>query len=176
MKRIALGLVASLALAVPAQADPKEDAGYIVSQMMTQENLSGAILSQQPLIRGALQNQYAQMGIEISDMDLFMKIFMEEFLGSFTAAVQSDMIDLHLEQFTPEELADYAAFLKTPTGQKLAQNQPVLMQRGSEIGQYHGQMTGQSIGPKLAERLKEEGVVVTRDKSMMDRLLNILSK
>lgn len=176
MNRIALGFIASLTLAAPAFADPREDAGYIVSQTMTEENLSGAIIAQQPLIRGALQNQYAQMGIEISDMDLFMKIFMEEFLGAFTIAVHSDMTDLHLELFTPEELADYAAFLKTPTGQKLARTQPALMQRGAEIGQYHGQMTGQSIGPNLAERLKEEGVNVTRDKSMMDRLLNILSK
>ena len=49
-------------------------------------------------------------------------------------AVKDELIDLQVKEFTEEELKEIAAFYRSPTGKKFIEKQPLMMQKGAEIG------------------------------------------
>ena len=64
---------------------------------------------------------------------------MEMFFAKYMSwdALEDDFIELYVAEFTEKELKQLTKFYKTPVGKKSVSKLPVLMQRGSEIGQKH---------------------------------------
>ena len=49
-------------------------------------------------------------------------------------SIKEELIDLHVKEFSEAELKEIAAFYRTPTGKKFIEKQPVMMQKGAEMG------------------------------------------
>lgn len=113
-----------------AQADPKDDAEYIVGQTVTRAMFQGAISAQRPLIVGALENELRSAGLTLPDPDRFFDLFMAEFMEEFLVAMQEQTASLYLENFSEQQLADIADFYRTDSGQALISATPVLMIEG----------------------------------------------
>jgi uncharacterized protein len=65
-----------------------------------------------------------------------VKDVMKKFLTKHLSyeALKDDLIDLQVKEFTEAELKEIAAFYRTPTGKKFIEKQPVMMQKGAELG------------------------------------------
>ena len=172
--RLSVVAAAAICLAFAALATPEEDAAYIVEQTVTEELFQAAINAQKPLITGAILNDLTNGGIEISDVDRFIDIFVEEFLDEFTDTMRSETLQVYLDSFSAEELESIAAFYATDAGQALIAQTPMLMQEGARMGQVAGSQAGLNAADRVATRLEAEGVTLTTDPSMMDGLLDAL--
>jgi hypothetical protein len=147
----------------PLAADPNEDAKYIVSQTVSEEIFAGALKAMTPLIANSLIGQLQQRNITVNDAEALTKIIGEEFLVGFTQGMQKEAIPFYLKNFTPEQLADLTTFYKTETGQALIHKTPELMQFGTDAGQKVGRIATQNVMPRIEQRLKDEGVIISKD-------------
>lgn len=170
LKATALALV----LATSAHADAQADADYIVSQTMTKEMFEGAIAAQRSMIVSAIQNDLRAQGITLPDPDRFFDLFLEEFIGEFTDSMRDQSASIYLDRFSADELADIAAFYRTPSGQSLVAASPDLMMAGAQMGQQAGMQAGMNAATRLADRIEKEGLVIVDDPGLMNRLLNAL--
>ena len=173
MRRFALSAALVLS-ATTSFADPKEDATFIVQQTLTENMFAAAIFAQKDLIASALLNDLGAQGITLSDPDRFVEILVEEFLAEFTETMQAGTVDVYLNRFTPQQLSELAAFYRSDTGQALLAATPELMQTGATMGSEAGRRAGLNAGPRVAERLKNENVVLTADPTLMQRLIDAL--
>ncbi len=173
-RSLALGFAIILFATFPTMADPQKDADYIVEQTVTRAMFEGAILSMRPVLISAITNDLRQKNIEVSDMEGFFDIFVEEFIDEFTAGMRSETANLYLELFSPEELADLAEFYKSPTGQKLVEKTPILMQASAQLGAKVGERAGENAGKRVAKRLEQEGIVLNNDKSLTQKIIDAL--
>lgn len=175
MKPIILACAIALScLCAPAQAGPKDDAKYIVSQVVTREIFEGALLAQKPILIGAIQNELRAKKITLLNPDRFFDLLMEEFLDEFIRSMQDQSASIYLESFSEQQLADIAEFLKTESGQAYISATPTLMAKGAEMGQRAGRKAGANAGKRLAARIKSEGLIVVDDHSLLSRLLDAL--
>lgn len=164
----------TLAIGSPAIADPQADADYIVSQTVTREIFEGAFAALGPVITSAVQNDLRAQGISLPDPDRFMELFLSEFIDEFTEIMQAESAALYLDLFTEEELAGIAAFYATDAGQAFVAATPELMQQSAVLGESAGMRAGVSAGPRLADRIENEGLVVVDDPSLTQRILDAL--
>lgn len=160
--------------AAPLHADPQSDADYIVSQTVTKEIFEGALSAQRPLIIGAMENNLRAQNITLTDPERFFDLVMSEFIDEFTDAMQEQSADIYLRNFSADDLAEIAAFMKTDAGQAFTQATPVLMMEGARLGQIAGQRAGQNAGRRVADVIEAEGLIVVEDASVLDRLLDTL--
>ncbi len=158
-----LVLASGLMLATPVKADPRSDAEAIVSQLVTQEMIDVSVAAIQPLFRQALmgdlsKGEAAQM--TPAAREKIISLFLDELRVRFLASLRGEMVRIYMEELRPNELADFKAFLATPSGKAFASKQPALVRRGSQAGE----MAGRSIGPlaaqSIGQRLKAEGGIL----------------
>ena len=174
---ILCALLLSTALtAAPARADPVDDARAIIAATVTDEAMSGVLAAMGPVIFGAMENEFRNAGIELSDTEAFANILIEEFMAGYIEAVSAEMVTIYVEEFTADELAGIAAFFASPAGQARAAKTGVLARRGAEIGGAVGQQAALAVADRIAARLRDEGVTVTLDPSKQDELLKLLDE
>ncbi len=167
-------LILSLMASTPAQADSQADARYISEQSFSPAILQGIMDTTGPMISAAIQQQLSARDIVLSDPDAFLQLLAEEFQGFFLAEMRRQNTIILQEMFTDQELSDIAAFFATPSGQTYLQRTPELMQRGSEIGEQVGGIAFQLAGARIAQRMEDEGITFSVDKSMSQRLMDML--
>jgi uncharacterized protein len=61
-----------------------------------------------------------------------MRRFLEKYMG--WQSIKGDLIRLYTQSFTETELRSIIAFYKTPSGQKMLNKQPEIMDNGAQIG------------------------------------------
>ncbi|WP_198020783.1 DUF2059 domain-containing protein [Roseicyclus elongatus] len=130
--------------------------------------------SQAPIIASALQNNLRMQGIDLSDPQRFTEILTEEMLAEFTTRMRAETAPLYLNAFSPEDLAGIVAFYESETGRALLAATPMLTQQGAVIGGRVGTELGQTLGPRIAARLQAEGIQLTTDPAMNQRLIDSL--
>ncbi|GAA5076964.1 DUF2059 domain-containing protein [Roseibacterium beibuensis] len=174
IRRSLSALALSLCLALPVQADPRADAEAIVGLTMT-EDLFGAVMTAQgPIIASAIQNDLRAQGINLADPQRFTAILTEVMLSEFTRRMQEETVPVYLNAFTAEELAGILAFYRSAPGQALLAQTPMLTQQGANIGSRVGMELGPMLGPRMAARLEAEGIQLTTDPAMNQRLIDAL--
>ena len=172
--RHALVGVYFLATPLTASADARSDATYIAQQSLTEEMFRGAFTAQRPVLISAIQNDLRAEGIKLNKPDIFFDLFIEAFIDEFVEGMQRESIEVYLQMFTVEELSGITTFYMTDTGQAFLKKSPELMQRGADIGMQIGFKAGANAGPRLAKKLREEGVLEFEDPGILDRLIDIL--
>ena len=174
---ILCALLLSTALtAAPARADPVDDARAIIAATVTDEAMSGVLAAMGPVIFGAMENEFRNAGIELSDTEAFANILIEEFMAGYIEAVSAEMVTIYVEEFTADELAGIAAFFASPAGKAMAAKTAVLAQRGAAVGAQVGQQAAMAVSDRVAARLRAEGITITLDPQMQDRLLELLDR
>ncbi len=173
MNKILYPVVISF-LATPLWADATLDAKYIVEQTVNEAVFKGALIALKPVILSAMENDLRAQGIEINDLTTFGDILFEEFLGEFVENMQSATIEYYIEQFSPENLESIARFYASEPGQAMLEQTPGLMAFGAQQGARIGEIAGRNAGPRVAARLETEGVTITKDKGMLQKLIDAL--
>jgi uncharacterized protein len=84
------------------------------------------------MIKEALAQQI-QINPSLEPLQDIMLAFMNKYMS--LDAIKPDLIRLHMNYFSEQELQEMTAFYQTPVGQKSAQLMPQLFQAGAAIGQ-----------------------------------------
>lgn len=169
--RFILPLVLSVAATI-ANADAQSDADYIASVTATRANFEGALMAQRPMLVSAIQHDLSTKGIHLPNPERFFDLFVDVWIDSFTAEMQSVTADIYLDMFTAEELAGLAAFYATDIGQVMLERTPELMMRGAQEGTKVGMIAGMKAGPLMADRIRDENLIEFQS----DDLLNALEQ
>jgi hypothetical protein len=161
LSRLIAPAVVLSVIAAPAVAGPAEDASFISEISYSDAVIDTTFETLGPIIRDSIAHQLGTQGISISDPDRYFDIFIEEFRLQFAAKIRRDFVPVLQDSFSDEELADIAAFFRSPTGQRYAAQTPDLMRAGSRIGELAGASAGLEAAPRIAERLGTEGITIT---------------
>jgi hypothetical protein len=86
------------------------------------------------------------------------KDVMHKFLSKHMsyAAIKDDLIAMYVAEFTEQELKEVTAFYKTPTGRKVLEKTPTLMQKGGELGAKRVQDNLPELQKMIEEDLKKK--------------------
>ncbi len=86
-----------------------------------------------------------------------VKDVMKKFLTKHLSfeSLKEELIDLHVKEFTEDELKEVAAFYRTPTGKKFISKQPVMMQKGAEMGMRRVQENTAELQTMIQAELKK---------------------
>lgn len=80
----------------------------------------------------------------------------EDFEATFQKSAQEDLFDLLLpiyqKNLTETDLKAITAFYRTPSGKKLAEKTPFIMQESMQAGQQWGMKLGEEFTKKLKEK------------------------
>ncbi len=64
---------------------------------------------------------------------------------------QPKITELYVQEFTEGELRDMIAFYQTPTGKKMLQKLPSVMQKSMQIGQEYFQSKGEQLNARIMQ-------------------------
>jgi len=73
--------------------------------------------------------------------------------GEFTDVLAT----VYAANFTAQELQDMTAFYRTPTGQKMLERLPTVMQQSMQLGQTYGKKIGDEVMQRMIEELRKKG-------------------
>ncbi|MEQ9506722.1 MAG: DUF2059 domain-containing protein [Hyphomonas sp.] len=137
MRAVILSL-SMMALAAPmSHASPREDAQVIVELTVTDELMSASFEALSELIVGNFQNEAAKNGKILSEDAA--KVLGNMMFGEMTpllgAAMRREMAEAYVFTMTPQALADFRAFLETPSGLEWAAVQPELMRETTKVAE-----------------------------------------
>lgn len=123
---------------IAAQADEKSHraaAEELLTEAMTEKSMRAAI---DTMLDVQLKANRALVPVK----DVMKKFFVKHLSYE---SLKEEMIDLHVAEFTEGELKEVAAFYRTPTGKKFVEKQPVMMQKGAELGMRRVQENAEEL-------------------------------
>jgi Uncharacterized protein conserved in bacteria (DUF2059) len=148
-------------VAMPVLADPQADRKLLAETLYSDGTLDAAFQVMIPVLSGAMETQFRNLGLTISDPVAFTDIFAEEFRVKFAEIIRADMADALKDIFTDEETADIVAFVGTPSGAKFFATQGELVQVGSRLGELAGARAGLDAAERIAARMDAAGITFT---------------
>lgn len=166
---IALTLIAS-----PLLAGPDEDTAYIVEQTVNAHTYRAAFGPHRTSIIGPVMNSLQTSQIDLADPSAFEELVFEEFLSNFVQGMQVNTRAYYIGAFSPEHLAGIADFYRSDAGQAFLRQSQNLATFNTSKGQQIGQLAGENIKKRVANRLKDDGLIVTTDPTQMENLLHSL--
>ena len=112
-----------------------------IEKMLQLSNVGKIIQPVFAKIEGILQNQFQQMGASEEKKPIFEKynkkifnLMKEEMSWS---KMRDDFIDIYAKVYTEEEINEINKFYSSPTGRKMIEQMPFLMQEALTITQKH---------------------------------------
>ena len=151
MLRIVLAAGAALILATPSLAQTDADARLAAAER-TMALSGGADMGRQmmammmPSIEPALRAQYGSA----TDAQIAEAMaLVEQTLNDLFPGIIEESARAYAEAFTLEELEQINAFYETPTGRKLVQTMPALMERVSRISERNAIEAMHAIQPQI---------------------------
>jgi len=171
MKKHILAATLLINAALPAFADPQADIDYIVEQTITRELFEGALQAQKPILLRALESSFRSNGVEVSDLDKFLDVMIDEWIDGFTVEMQSSIGEVYKSEFTEMELKAIAEFYRSSGGQALIAKTPAIMQASAELGMKAGPIALKKVKPRMDKRLREEGVTLSKPNAL-ERILD----
>jgi uncharacterized protein len=91
-----------------------------------------------------------------NDAEAFMERFQPEFLSRLSE-INDEAAEVYAKRFTPAELTDLLTFIKTPTGQKLFNEQGNISIEMIDVGQRWGQSVARDVIEKMKVELRSKG-------------------
>ncbi len=176
MKNLTLGLLAICVATSPAVADPLQDAESIVEATILPETFEAAFEAIGGLMVGNIQNEVRQSGEEMSPeaAQLFSRLFMTASSHAMVEQMKEPMVEAYVANLSPQTLADYRAFLETPSGAEFIAAQPALMAEGARIGEAIGAQIALPALEIMKVQLAEGDVPPGTLKTVENELKNLL--
>ncbi len=123
--------------------------------------VTGAFAIADQMIDATSQNMATQVKTLRPDIPSeAIDMIFEEVRRTFAASrdeFATAMVAIYGRHFTSDEISDLLAFYQTPTGRKLVQAQPQIVQDSLAIGQQWGLAVGQEAVQNVRRRLQKEG-------------------
>ena len=151
-------LIAVLLFVVPARAQsPTPDAIAAAKELVSTMNLIGQFKAVMPVILKNLKPAIVQGRRDVDrDYDAMSPILLDGFQERVDELADAVAI-IYSGNFSAEELRSVTAFYKSPTGRKLLQKTPVLLQQTMTAGQKFGQSVAADMQTRIREELRKRG-------------------
>ena len=156
---IAAMLALTLLMAAPSAAQsPSAESMAAARELVSTMRLSDQLKALMPMIMNSMKAaMLAGRSPEfVRDFEAFVPKLMAEFdnrTGEFTGVLAT----VYAANFTAQELRDMTAFYRTPTGQKMLERLPTVMQQSMQLGQTYGKKIGDEVMQRMIEELRKKG-------------------
>jgi uncharacterized protein len=139
--------------AAPPPAENLAAAHELVATMRATDQLKAVL----PTIVEGMKPAVVQGRPQVAkDFDVIMPIILNGAMQRLDKL--TDMLaEIYARNFSVDEIHDLTAFYRTPTGEKLLQQQPVIARESMAAGQQFGQELVQSIRQQIIDELKKRG-------------------
>ena len=152
MKHLLFALAASFALLITPAARADEATHKKAAEDFFQAAEMEAIFVK--ATDQALETQI-QQAPDLAPMKEIMKTFFNKYMS--WAALKEDLTKLYMQTFTEPELVEITKFYQTPTGKKMAQTSPDLMNKSSALGTQKVQEHIGELQTMIQEEMKKKG-------------------
>jgi hypothetical protein len=141
-----------VAMAVDAQKHA--DIQSLMQETGMLANMNRTVELMMPQVIGNLKKINAN--IPRSAWDDFARIGTEEFKKSLSE-LEEPIVAIFDKNFTDDEIKQLIAFYKTPLGQKVVTQMPVVMQQSAQLGQTWGAQVGARVAERIRSAAKQKG-------------------
>jgi uncharacterized protein len=90
------------------------------------------------------------------DFDAMLPVIVESFNTRMNEVIDQISV-VYARTFTADELREAVAFYRGPTGQKIVQKLPALLQESMAVGQRFGQAIGNELRDRMIDELRKRG-------------------
>ena len=148
--------VSLLAGPAPAQTPPPE-AMAAARELVTASHAVDQIKNLLPVLMQQLKPAVVQGRPEVDKAyDVITPILLEA-LNNRMSEFMDTMAAIYARNFTVAELKDVAAFYRTPTGQRLLEKLPGVMQQSLAAGQQFAQSLAVDAQQRIVDEMKKRG-------------------
>jgi hypothetical protein len=108
-------------------------------------------------IKESLKPAIVQNRLEVErDFDAMLPLVLESFNTRMNEVIDQIAV-VYARTFTADELREAVAFYRGPTGQKIVQKLPALLQESIAVGQRFGQSIGNELRDRMMDELRKRG-------------------
>jgi len=157
---LVVAVVIGLLQAAPAAAQspaPPADALAAAKELVTVMRLGDQLKALLPIIMQGMKPAIVQNRPEVErDYDAVLPLMLgltNERIGDYIEV----MATIYARNFSAAELAEVAAFYRTPTGQKMLEKLPSLTQESMLAGQRFGQSLAREFEIRVKDELRKKG-------------------
>jgi hypothetical protein len=147
-----------MSLAIPAQAQQPSKAAIAVARELIV--LKGAAQLYGPIVTGVIEqakNVYLQQNPMLQkDLNDTAAALRAEF-ESKKAELVTEIASLYATKFTEQELTAMLAFYKTPTGKKMLEEEPKIIDQSMKLAQDWGNRLSDIVMARFREEMKKRG-------------------
>ena len=154
---IAVLLCSPMAHAQSVAPSPSPDALAAARELVTTMNVTEQFKALMPTILKNLKPAIVQGRSNVDhDYDAMTPLLLEGFQMRFAELSEAVAI-IYSTNFSVDDLRTLVAFYNTPTGQKLLQKSPVVMQQSMTAGQKFGQSVAADMRQRIIDELRKKG-------------------
>jgi uncharacterized protein len=154
---IAVALLALSPLAHAQEQKPSPASMLIAKQLVV---TTGAMALFSPLITGVVEqakDMYLQQNPSLAkDLNVIADNMRKNLQPRFSE-LTDEVAKLYATHFTEQELKDMLAFYKSPTGQKMLTQQPLVINQSMKFAQNWANKLSEQVIEKMREELKKKG-------------------
>lgn len=154
-----LALLAAAASPAFAQQPPQPSPEQVKAarEVIEISGAAGGLSNIVPIFFDEAKQTFTRTRPEIAkDLDEVLKALQPEF-EQRREALMTEIATVYAQQFSAAELAEIRGFYQTPTGKKLVQSLPGVMQASYEKTQAWSQKMSQDIVTRARQELKKRG-------------------
>ena len=152
--------VALAALGPAAHAQTKHPSAAAIATAKELITVTRATTVFNPLIAGVVEQakllylqQNPDLAKDLNEVAAHIRTELQPRFGEIT----NEVALLYAQNFTEQELKQILAFYKTPTGQKLLNNQPKVIESSMQFAQKWANKLSDEVVSKMREEMKKKG-------------------
>ena len=153
-------VVASLVQAGPGRAQapaPNPESLAAAKELITVMRLTDQLKTLLPIIMQGLKPAIVQNRPAVEkDYDALLPLMLGA-VNARTGSYVEEVAVIYARAFTAGELRDITAFYRTPTGTKMLEKLPSLMQDSVQVGQRFGQGLAVELEGRIKDELRKKG-------------------
>ena len=151
-------LVVCLFTAAPVRAQtPSPDTIAAARELLVTMGGADQIKTTMAIVMKNLKPAIVQNRLEVErDFDAMLPLILESFNARMNEVIDQ-IAAVYARTFTADELREAVAFYRGPTGQKIVQKLPALLQESMAVGQRFGQSIGNEFRGRMIEELRKRG-------------------
>lgn len=155
---LAAASLGALLAAVPAAAQaPSPEQVKAAREVIEASGAADSIKDIVPIFLDEAKRTFTRTRPEIAkNLDEALKALTPEF-AERKEALMAEIATVYATRFTPQELAEIKAFYQTPTGRKMVENLPGVLQASYEKTNAWSQKMSQDIVTRLRQEMKKRG-------------------
>jgi len=151
-------LVVCLSAAGPARAQtPSPDAMAAAHELIVTMRAADFFKTIMPALMQSFKPAIVQNRPQVErDYDAIVPLMLEG-MNARLNELNEQIAAVYARNFTADELREAVAFYRGPTGQKIVQKLPALLQESMAVGQRFGQSIGNELRGRMIDELRKRG-------------------